>query len=149
MRKRNRLRRGLRRWANRLLIRARLRKSTCLNCGFLALGDAEVSEASRAELAARGMAGGPSLDQLRCSRSLWVAYDLAYAETDVEGVYKELLEEDRRCCRGFMWHRPGFPPSEHRDLVLRKLDSWQKLLFAVLGAALALLVQWADKLLEL
>ncbi len=54
------------------------RKITCLDCGFLALGDSEVTPANRILLEGRGVAGSPPLEDVRCSHALWVSYDLNY-----------------------------------------------------------------------
>jgi hypothetical protein len=109
---------------------------TCLDCGFLALGDDEVTRADRILLHGEGSAGLPcspeEITDLNCTRSLWVDYDLTYFDGSAQGIFDE-LEQERGCCAGFLKYRPGFSPSEHRDLLLKRMDSKEKLKFAVLG----------------
>lgn len=148
----------IRRWWNRIKGRARHlahwvrhpRLITCLECGFLALGTSEVSEADRFRLASRGSTGYPPLDQLCCARSLWVEYDLMYVSTNADALFKE-LEADRRGCSGFLRHRKGWRPSEHKDLLSKALETRQKIRFTIFGAILGLLVTllatWISRLL--
>ncbi len=121
---------------------------TCLNCGFLALGDEEVTKADRIMLHSEGSAGLPcspdELTNLNCTRSLWVDYDLTYNSDSVQGIFEE-LEQDRRGCAGYLKYRPGFSPSEHRDLLLKRMDSKEKLKFAVLGGIVTLFFAWIAK----
>jgi hypothetical protein len=139
-------RKALREFAHGVLVRAKHpRRATCLDCGFLALGDAEVTAADRVMLAARGTSGCPSLDILRCSRSLWVGYDLTYVGTSAEGIFEE-LEADRRDCAGFLSYRPGWTPNEHRDLLTKALETREKALLAVLSFLLGVLTVLAVKL---
>ena|SRR5216684_8653747 len=125
---------------------------TCLNCGFLALGDEEVTRADRIMLHCEGSAGLPcspdELTNLNCTRSLWVDYDLTYLDGSAQGIFDE-LEQDRRRCAGYLKYRPCFSPGEHRDLLLKRMDSKEKLMFAVLGGIVTLLLAWIAKRLGL
>ncbi|SRR6266404_647432 len=124
------------------------RPVTCLDCGFLALGNEEVTRAERILLHGEGSAGLPcspeELTDLNCTRSLWVDYDLTYVDGSAQGIFDE-LEQDRRGCAGFLRYRPGFSPSEHRDLLLKRMDSKEKLKFAVLGGIVTLFFAWVAK----
>lgn len=83
-----------------------------------------------------------SLDNLRCFRSLWL--DSVYGGGDESIIYE--LAADRRDCTGFDRHKPGFTPSEHRDLLSKRWDArrqfWLTVLGSAVGSALALLVAW-------
>src|SRR6267154_164816 len=109
---------------------------TCLDCGFLALDDEEVTKAGRILLQGEGNAGLPcspeELTNLNCTRSLWVDYDLTYFDGSARGIFDE-LEHDRRGRAGYLRNRPGFSPSEHRNLLLKGMDTKEKLKFAVNG----------------
>src|SRR6266849_319499 len=102
---------------------------TCLDCGFLALGDEEVTKAVRIMLHCEGSAGLPcspeELKNLNCTRSLWVDYELTYLDGSTQGIFDE-LERERRGCAGYLKYRPGFSPSEHRDLLLKRMDRKEK-----------------------
>lgn len=136
---------SLRRLAHGLLIRVKHPKRVaCLNCGFLSLGEAEVTAADRLMLSAKGAGACPDLEVLHCSRSLWVRYDLFYSGTNAEGIFEE-LEVDRRDCAGFLRHRPGWTPFEHRDLLSKTLEARQKITFAVVGSLLTLFAAWLTK----
>lgn len=115
---------------------------TCLDCGFLALGEKEVSKANSIMLYCRGTAGCPPLEMLWCSRSLWVDYDLSYAGFDAEGIFDEILKQ-RRDCKGFFRYRPGWSPPGHQDLLLKTLERRKNffyfLLASFLGSLLTLL----------
>src|SRR6266849_5049259 len=121
---------------------------TCLDCGFLALGDEEVTRADRIMLHCAGSAGAPcspeELKNLNCTRSLWVDYELTYLDGSAEGIFDE-LQRERRGCAGYLKYRPGFSPSEHRDLLLKRMDSKEKLKFAVLGGIVTLFFAWIAK----
>lgn len=103
-------------------------------------------DANRVLLAGKGSGGWPPLDNLQCSRSLWVGYDLMYAGVELDAMLEE-LEKDRRQCRGFFGWKRGWSPREHLDLVLRALDWKQRLLFMALGSFFTLLVAWVMRLL--
>jgi hypothetical protein len=108
---------------------------TCLDCGFLAFEDREVTRTDRILLHCEGSAGLPcsqeNLTNFNCARSLWVDYDLTYfGGAPPQGEVKR----QRRGCVGYLKYRPGFSPKEHRDLLLKRMDSKEKLKFAVLGA---------------
>ena len=120
---------------------------TCLDCGFLALDDEEVTKADRIMLHCEGNAGLPcspeELTNLNCTRSLWVDYDLNLRNS-AQGIFDE-LQRERRGCAGYLKYRPGFSPSEHRDLLLKRMDSKEKLKFAVLGGIVTLFFAWIAK----
>jgi hypothetical protein len=121
---------------------------TCLDCGFLALGDEETTSTNRILLHARGVAGCPPLEGLRCSRSLWVEYDLTYCGVNADALFHEVGKQ-RRECEGFFRYRPGWSPGGHQDLLSKALETKQKVLFVLLGSLLTLLAEWLAKLLGL
>lgn len=121
---------------------------TCLDCGFLALADKEVGSADRVLLGVEGTSGCPPLEALRCSRSLWINYDLMYGATDAAGIFEE-LKDDRRKCVGFYRYKPGWSPAEHQDLLLKAAQTKERIVFALLGSALTLLIAWVTKLFDL
>lgn len=125
------------------------RRITCLDCGFLSFGDKEVSTANRILLHMRGQAGCPSLDVLGCWRSLWIILDLSYFGGYPADEIFDMVEKQQRNCKGYFKYRPGLLPSDHQNLQLKALEWKQKLLFAVLGSVLTLLVAWLAKLLGL
>jgi hypothetical protein len=125
------------------------RRVTCLDCGFLSLGEAEVTHADRVMLHMKGTGGWcPSLDVLGCSRSLWVNYDLTYSGTSAEVIFDE-LDLDRRSCDGFFKYKPGWTPTDHRELLSKHQESRQKIvsgiLLAVASSILTVLVAWVIK----
>lgn len=125
-------------------LRARVRhprRVTCLQCGFLSLGDAEVTAAQRTMLHLRSQNG---IANLNCARSRWESYDLEYSGPDAEGIFNE-LEVDRRSCQEFLLYRPGWTPNGHKEILLKKLETQQKILFAVLGSLLTLFAAWVTK----
>jgi hypothetical protein len=117
---------------------------------LLSFGEAEATVADRVMLGARGEGPCPSLEDLQCFRSLWIAYAI-HGGGD-EGVFSE-LEVDRRGCEGFLRHRPGWSPNEHRDLLSRRLETREKIALVALGSLLtligALLLAWAKSLLSI
>lgn len=121
------------------------RGMTCLNCGFLALSDQEVGRADRILLAATGQAGCPPLDELQCSKKLWVNYDLLYSGLSSEGIFAE-LQVRRRPCTGFVKYMPYRTPREHREWEDNRRERREKNLdrvaFVALGFALSLLSHW-------
>lgn len=118
---------------------------TCLNCGFLALSDREVGAADRIQLGAKGQAGCPPLDELHCSKNLWVNYNLTYSSLSSEGIFAE-LQERRRPCKGFMKHIPGRTPHEHRDLEDGKRARRDRVIDVIIGVVLGgagtVLTEW-------
>ena len=127
-------------------------KVSCLGCGFLTIGGREVSETVCIMLNARGGAGLPGqLDQLDCDRGLWVDYHLAYIAPDEQLLLEEATKSRR--CPGYFAHVAGWSLEGHRALLLRRQDRLRDLLsnafFALLGAALALMVQCVVKRLGL
>lgn len=112
---------------------------TCLNCGFLALGKKEVGKANRILLHLRGTAGCPPLEELQCFRLLWVDYDLTYTGTDTNGIFDE-VQRARRNCQGFFRYRPGWAPTGHQDLLLKKLERREKIFLVILGSIIGSLL---------
>jgi hypothetical protein len=108
---------------------------TCLDCGFLAFADWEVSTANRVLLFARGQAGCPPLNELRCTKQLWVDYDLTYFGGSTEGLFDE-LQRRRRPCVGFLRYRPGRSPREHLDLEEKKQARQERLLDTLTGSSM-------------
>lgn len=122
---------------------------TCLDCGFLALQDGEVTRADRILLHCKGTAGLPCHPDdlpadLVCTRSLWVQYELVFGGGSHEGVFDE-LERDRRSCPGYLKYIPGFSPKEHREQLLKRMDNKERIRFAVLGGIITLIVAWLAK----
>ena len=125
---------------------------TCLDCGFLALGDSEVTSPNRVLFAIRGVAGCPPVGALRCSRSLWIDYDLLYFRPNAAAIFEE-IQADRCQCKGFHGYQEGYSPREHLDLLSKAHDSMRTsmktLLLALLSVILALIIAWLTKLLRL
>jgi len=124
------------------------RGMTCLECGFLASGDFEVRTSDRVLLACSGEGGCPPLNKLHCQRKLWVNYELGNWDDSREGLFEE-VQKKRRPCDGFLRYRPGWSPSEHRNLLQGKLE-WRDKIFisatsAIGAAVLALFGQWLLK----
>ncbi len=119
------------------------RKVTCLECGFLTAGNnAQLTYADRAMLHAGGPAG--SIEGVYCLRGLWVGFELNGLPDD----FWDELKEDRRTCGGYLKYNPGWSPKEHRDLLLKRQERKDKLLFLIAGAVIALIVQWVAGLLK-
>ena len=143
------LRKSLRCVSSRI---ARLSSVRCLECGFLALGEYEVTEAERCMLASRGSSAVmPALESLHCHRSLWITYDLTYVGNP-EGPKLDEVNEQRRC-GGFLRYKPGLSPDDHMQRLLRSEDRSEEtrvrfkylVLASVLGSGLTLLAQWVAK----
>jgi hypothetical protein len=121
---------------------------TCLDCGFLALDDREVSTANRVLLGANGEAGCPPLNKLHCTKKLWVSYDLKYFNDSREGIFDE-LQRRRRPCVGFLLYRPGRSPLEHRALEDKKRERSEKVVIGILsgvgGILVAVVTTWLLK----
>lgn len=117
---------------------------TCLECGFLALGQSEVSTAERVMLGDPSIAVQPRWENVNCQRSLWVDYELTYVEPCYEGVRDE-ISRSRRECDGFYAYRPGWSPAGHRELLLKFQERRSNILFLLLGSALTLLGTWLAK----
>jgi hypothetical protein len=115
---------------------------TCLNCGFLELGDREVGTAYRVALADNGEPECPPLDKLHCAKKLWVRSDLRIFDDGRGGLFRE-LQERRRPCVGFLRYRPGRSPSGHLNLEDKKRARRERrvdvLISAFVGAVVALL----------
>lgn len=112
----------VRRAMKRAVALRRLRRVTCLDCGFLAHGRDEVTREGRALLACRGSAGmWSNWEAFNCSRSLWVTYDLTYARPSFQGILDE-VESSRRTCEGFHRYIPGLSPSRHLEEALKKSE---------------------------
>ena len=78
-----------------------------------------------------------SLDSLCCSRSLWDDYMISMRGE--EGILDE-LNPGRRGCLGFLRHRPGFKPDEHRDLLWKWWEAKRHFLLTVAGSAIGSLL---------
>lgn len=126
---------------------------TCLDCGFLAIGQQEVDTSDRILLHCRGTAGCPPLEKLMCFRSLWVYFDLTYCGVPPADEIFDMVQKQQRNCKGYFRYMPGWSPSGHQELLLKALEWKQKFRFAVLGAVLGsgltLLATWMGKLLGL
>ena len=108
---------------------------TCLECGFLALGQHEVTEAERCMLASRGSSAVmPNLESLHCHRSLWVTYDLTYVG-NAEGPKLDEVNEQRHC-RGFLRYKPGLCPDDHMQRLLRSEERGAQFKYVMLGLVL-------------
>jgi hypothetical protein len=53
---------------------------------------------------------------------MWT-WELAYVRADALVVNEE-LEQSRRGCDGFFRYLPGWSPKEHRELVLKRSESF-------------------------
>jgi hypothetical protein len=115
---------------------------TCLNCGFLALGQHEVDSAARILLHCRGTAGCPPLEELLCLRSLWVDFNLTYSGSPPADEIFDMVQKQQRNCKGFFRYKPGWSPRDHRDLLIKSHDRWVRLAFALFGMILTLLGMW-------
>ena len=141
--------RGLRRFFTRAVaIIRRPSQVTCLECGFLAFGNDEASTGDRWMLATKGRSAKmPSLETLRCRRSLWSHYEFDYFGNS-SGPKLDVVNEPGRC-PGFRRYRPGLSPEEHMQRVSkaeeRKAQFGYTLLAAVLASVLTLLGAWAAK----
>ena len=126
--------------------------TTCLPCGFLGSGDKELIAADRILLSSKDSAEHPPLTKVRCTRSLWIDYDLRNFENARDGIFTE-LHKRRRPCEGFLRYRPGWSPSEHRDLLQTKIQTKterrEKILITAVssigGSVLTLLGAWLLK----
>jgi len=130
----------LKRLAHRSFLRMK-RPRRCLDCGCLSFGDAEATRQDRELLNA--IDSNLSLDNLHCFLSCWTDY-APYAWN--EDVVLRELKLDRRGCPAFFRHRPGWTPTEHRDLRAKRSDTRRQIFLNVigsfLGSALTLLVGW-------
>lgn len=110
---------------------------SCNDCGFLACGDDnnEVDTAMRrlVGLAGTGSASQASqeyVDGLHCHRSQWPNY----------GPFeKRILDElnERRHCKEFRRHKPGFSPDEHMKSLLDSEQRRAQFKYTVAAAILA------------
>lgn len=106
------MRKQLGRIKSRLQYRA---KRTCLECGFLALDDRELSYTDRVLLHVhlRGQSMGlPNWERMWCAKHLWVVYESGYVGPAFEGLEAE-LSYSRSGCPGWYKHRPGYSPEKH------------------------------------
>lgn len=126
---------------------------TCLGCGFLAYkGADEVYKATRLVLPSKGTIplSEEYVDNLRCSRSLWVGFAV-HGDPPLDEV------SIHRHCEGFRRYKPGLSPQEHMKCLLdfdqRNAQFGYTLLAALLAAVLALVgqtgQQWLAKSLGL
>lgn len=136
IRRKKRLRRAALRLWGRLWGRLRHpRRIGCLDCGFLALGGKEVSDAARIEISSPSSGSQPDWRKLWCHCNRWVSYELIYAGPSYEGLQEE-LRADRRTCDSFLRYRHGWSPDEHRALVLKKEEVRVRVLLLLLGSVL-------------
>lgn len=91
----------------------------CLDCGFLCLSpDREIQEGDRTRLACGGSIGLPNIDSVCCYRGLRVVYETACVAPCWDGLSGE-LESERRGLPGFLKHRAGWSPTEHKGMLQR------------------------------
>lgn len=123
---------------------------TCLDCGFLALGQQEVDTSTRILLHCRGTAGCPPLENLRCFRSLWIDLDLTYFGGPPTDEIFDMVEKQQRNCKGYFRYKPGWSPTGHQDLLLMSQDKREKIYIALfsggLGVFLALFGKWLARI---
>jgi len=105
---------------------------TCLRCGFLGFNDEELVTSSRILLSDEGSAEHPPLNEVRCTRALWVDYDLRNFEDARKGIFHE-LHKRRRPCEGFLRYTPGLPPSKHWELLRTKRERLDKMIYSAAG----------------
>jgi len=139
--RRKRVRRAVRRFGGYL---RHPRRVDCLDCGFLALGGYEVTEAERIQIATPSSGTQPDWKKLWCHCNRWVRYELTYTGPSYEGLQEE-LQQDRRTCKSYLRYREGWSPDEHRELRLKREEVRVRVLFlllgSLLGSALTLLVK--------
>ena len=126
---------------------ARLRPE-CLNCGFLGFANSEVHEAARVEFGAwigGTMSPNYAIDDLECTKRLWVKYELTYFGLSAEGI-KDELSQERRNCPGFMSHRPGYSPEDHKGIQRDNWRTWRNLranlIVGVIGGSAGAALTW-------
>jgi hypothetical protein len=87
----------------------------CLECGFLALDDSELSYTDRVlletHLGGHSM-GLPNWQKIWCVKHLRVLYETGYVGPTFEGLEAE-LSQSRRRCPGWYKHKPGYSPQKH------------------------------------
>ncbi len=104
----------------------------CVDCGFLALGESEVSYESRFCLRCEESAEQPPLNMLRCTKRMWTVGGFDHHELF------ETLNAKRRPCEGhFLRDMPGRSPSEHREWEDHKRTRREKIIDRLIGAALS------------
>jgi len=137
---------------NLRLLRSKFAKAargrTCLDCGFLTTHGKEVRRALRVSLE-RNIPSVEDNEGVRCSKRLWVDFDLSSAQ-DKDVVFFEMydeLERSRRRCGGFFKYEPGFDPAAHlqrQEEVRKEHLQWRiaKLGFvgALFGGAIGVLL---------
>lgn len=106
----------MRKHLGKLMVRLRPRaRHTCLECGFLALDNDELSHTDRVllhtHLGGRSM-GLPNWQKIWCAKHLWDFYEAGYVEPAFEGLEIE-LSQSRSRCTGWYKHRPGYSPQKH------------------------------------
>lgn len=123
---------------------------TCLDCGFLALGQEEVDTSARILLNCRGTTGCPPLEYIRCFRSLWVDLDLTYPGDYPADEIFDMIEKQQRNCKGYFKYKPGWSPAGHQDLLLKSQDKREKIYIALfsggLGVLLTLFGKWLARI---
>jgi hypothetical protein len=115
---------------------------TCRECGFLALGESELSTPSRECLSDKRNAEQPPLNMLCCTKRIWSK------PLDRDELF-EVIQAKRRPCVGFLRYIPGRSPRDHRDLEDQKRTRREKIIDGLIGAAfgavLTLLATWLVK----
>lgn len=90
-------------------------RHTCLECGFLALDNNELSSPDRTllhtHLGGRSM-GLPDWQKIWCAKRLWVFYETTYVGPAFEGLQAE-LSQSRDYCPGWYKYKPGYSPQKH------------------------------------
>lgn len=124
---------------------------TCLDCGFLVLGQDELNTTDRIRLHCKGTVSGcPPLECIQCFRSLWVDLDLTYSGSPPADVIFDKVGKQQRKCRGYFKYKPGCSPTGHQDLLLKSQDRKEKVFIALfsglLGLILGLFGKWLARI---
>ena len=121
---------------------------SCLDCGFWGYGNREVLKAARVDF--NGWVHGSwapnhRLEGLNCSEGRWVTYDLTYVGTAADGIQDELTR-NRNKCEGFMRHRAGFSPAEHKEMKRQRwLSRWNLVMTlssGIIGGTIVAILNW-------
>lgn len=119
---------------------------TCLQCGFLAIGEHELITSRRIMLHWRGRAGCPPLDEIHCQRSFWVELDLTYPGNYPGDELIDEVNKNQRECKGFFKYKPGWSPSGHLDLLAKSTDRKKNLIYSLItgffGGLFAIFIKW-------
>lgn len=120
---------------------------TCMDCGFLAIGNKELTTSERIMLHCRGRGGScPPLEAIWCFRSLWVVLDLTYPGNYPEVEVLDEVNKNQRECRGFFKYKPGWSPTGHQELLSKSTDRKKNIIYSLvtgfLGGVLAIILKW-------